>query len=154
MVADPAAVELLPVLEVIFDAPLPASAQERVTPRGAKGGVKQGQPWSAVPESFRYLKDIPQWPLPTDLKRWQEVDRAKVRATLLDCLGEMPPRPDPRKVKVIAKEDHGDYTLERFEFHNGVDMTVASCWYPRIARGRSQPSLACMATAASLAAAR
>ena len=36
----------------------------------------------------------------------------------------MPPRPDPRKVKVVSKEDHGDYTLERFEFHNGVDMVV------------------------------
>src|SRR5262249_52154396 len=40
------------------------------------------------------------------------------------CLGEMPARPDPRKVKVLSREDKGDYTLERFEFHNGVDMVV------------------------------
>jgi len=111
-------------LAVILATSSPAPAQERVTPKGAKGGVKQGEPWAAVPESFQYLKNIPQWPLPTDLKRWQEVDRAKVRATLLDCLGDMPPRPDPRMVSVVSKEDHGDYTLERFEFHNGVDMRV------------------------------
>jgi hypothetical protein len=76
-----------------------------------------------VPESFRSLK-IPEWPLPTDLKRWQEVDRPRTRATLLRCLGEMPPRPDPAKVKVVSREDMGDYILERFEFHNGVDMVV------------------------------
>src|SRR5262249_54682727 len=97
--------------------------QERVTPKEAKGGEKQGEPWAEVPETFRHLK-IPDWPVPTDLKRWQEVDREKTRAVLLHCLGEMPPRPDPKKVKVVSKEEFDDYTLERFEFHNGVDMVV------------------------------
>src|SRR5262245_11579067 len=101
----------------------PLSAQERVTPKEAKGGEKQGEPWAEVPESFRNLK-IPEWPIPTDLKRWQEMDRAKTRETLLRCLGEMPPRPDPKKVRVLSREDQGDYVLERFEFHNGVDMAV------------------------------
>lgn len=100
-----------------------APAQERVTPKAAKGGEKQGEPWAEVPESFRNLK-IPEWPLPTDLKRWQEVDRARTRETLLRCLGELPPRPDPKKVKVVSREDQGDYILERFEFFNGVDMVV------------------------------
>jgi dienelactone hydrolase len=100
-----------------------ASAQERVTPKEAKGGEKQGEPWAEVPESFRSVK-LPQWPVPTDLKRWQEVDRPATRATLLRCLGEMPPRPDPGKVEVLSKEDRGDYTLERIQFHNGVDMVV------------------------------
>src|SRR5215467_9865204 len=101
----------------------PLLAQVRVTPKEAKGGEKQGQPWAEVPETFRNLK-IPDWPVPTDLKRWQDVDREKTRATLLRCLGEMPPRPDPKKVKVVSKEEFDDYTLERFEFHNGVDMVV------------------------------
>jgi dienelactone hydrolase len=100
-----------------------AQGQVRVTPAAAKGGEKQGQPWAEVPEPFRGIK-IPEWPLPTDVERWQNVDRAKTRGTLLACLGEMPARPDPRKVRVISKEDHGDYILERFEFDNGVDMTV------------------------------
>jgi hypothetical protein len=102
---------------------LPLDAQVRVTPKEAKGGEKQGTPWAEVPETFKHMR-IPDWPMPTDLKRWQEVDRAKTRETLLHCLGEMPPRPDPRKVKVLSKEDHDDYLLERFEFHNGVDMVV------------------------------
>src|SRR5262249_35163947 len=98
-------------------------AQVRVTPKEAKGGQPQGEPWADVPEGFRNLK-IPEWPLPTDLKRWQDVDRAATRATLLKLLGEMPPRPDPAKVKVVSREEKDGYTLERFEFHNGVDMVV------------------------------
>lgn len=98
-------------------------AHDRVTPKAAKGGEKQGEPWAEVPEDFKSLK-IPEWPLPKDLKRWQDVDRLKTRGTLLQCLGEMPPRPDPSKVRVVSKEDMGDYIQEAFEFHNGVDMVV------------------------------
>lgn len=98
-------------------------AQERVTPKESKGGQKQNELWADVPESFRSVK-IPDWPLPADLKQWEQTDRAKTRATLLRCLGEMPPRPDPAKVKVISTEDKDDYVLERFEFHNGVDAKV------------------------------
>ena len=98
-------------------------AQIRVTPAASKGGEKQGEAWAEVPASFKQLK-IPDWPMPTDLKRWNEVDRAKTRLTLLQCLGDMPARPDPKKVKVVSKEEHDDYTLERFEFLNGVDMVV------------------------------
>jgi hypothetical protein len=105
------------------------AAQERVTPRQAKGGQKQGQPWAEVPESFRNLK-VPAWPVPSDLKTWQTKGRKKVRQTLLECLGEMPTRPDPSKVRIVSREDKGDYTLERIDFHNGVDMVV-----PGIPRG-------------------
>jgi hypothetical protein len=98
-------------------------AQVRVTPQTSKGGERQGEAWAEVPESFRKMK-IPDWPMPTDLKRWNEVDRAMTRATLLQCLGDMPPRPDPHKVKVLSREEHDGYTLERFEFYNGVDMVV------------------------------
>jgi pimeloyl-ACP methyl ester carboxylesterase len=98
-------------------------AQVRSTPKEAKGGEKQGTPWAVVPESFRGLK-IPDWPVPTDLQRWQDVDRDKTRTTLVRLLGEMPTRPNPGRVKVVSKEDRDGYTLERFEFHNGVDMVV------------------------------
>jgi hypothetical protein len=98
-------------------------AQVRATPKASKGGEKQGEAWAEVPESFKKIK-IPDWPMPTDLKQWNATDRDKTRTTLLQCLGDMPPRPDPSKVKVVSKEEHDDYTLERFEFHNGVDMVV------------------------------
>ncbi len=100
-----------------------AQGQLRVTPQAAKGGTKFGEPWAGIPESFRDL-GVPDWKVPGDLKRWQEVERPQVRKTLLELLGEMPARPNPAKVKVLSREDKGEFILERFEFFNGVDMTV------------------------------
>ena len=114
---------IFPIAIVLLTVLLSAQGQERVTPRAARGGAKQGAPWAEVPASFRNIR-IPEWPLPTDLERWHKRDRAKVRATLRDCLGEMPARPDPRQVRVVSREDRGDYIQERFEFDNGADMTV------------------------------
>src|SRR5262245_50082469 len=113
----------LSLICLILISSLPLAAQVRVTPKEAKGGEKQGEPWAEVPVSFKNMK-IPDWAVPTDLKRWQESGRARIRETLLHCLGEMPPRPDPRKVKVLSREAHDDYLVERFEFHNGIDMIV------------------------------
>ena len=111
------------MIRILIAAALLAPAQERVTPQSSKGGQKQVELWADVPESFRSVK-IPEWPVPTDLKQWEQADRAKTRATLMKCLGEMPPRPDPKAVKVTSHEEQEDYVVERFEFHNGVDMMV------------------------------
>jgi dienelactone hydrolase len=112
------------VLVIAFlTAAVPTGAQIRVKPESAKGGVKFGEPWAGIPDSFRNL-GVPEWPVPTDLAKWQAADRPKIRQTLLDLLGEMPARPDPAKVRVISREDKGEFILERFEFFNGVDMTV------------------------------
>jgi len=103
-----------------------AGAQIRVKPEAAKGGKNYGpyaEPHVGIPETFRDLK-IPDWPVPTDLKQWQETDRKKVREIVVGSLGDMPARPDPKLVRVLEKQDHEHYTLERFEFFNGVDMTV------------------------------
>lgn len=82
--------------------------------------------WGDVPEGFRVI-DFPDWPVPTDLERWTTSDRDATRKELLALLGKLPPRPDPRKVRVTSRERRErreGYTLERFEFHNGVDMVV------------------------------
>jgi dienelactone hydrolase len=79
--------------------------------------------WEGIPAEFRKLLP-PEWPLPTDLPRWQSVDRAKVRATVLQCLGDLPPRPEKLEVKTIGREELKDYVVERFAFHNGVDAMV------------------------------
>jgi hypothetical protein len=92
-----------------------AVAQTRVTPEKAKGGLEFGAPWADVPETFRDLK-IPDWPVPTDLPRWQAVDRPQTRQTVLQLLGELPPRPAPSHVKVVSRTEYDDYVLERIEF--------------------------------------
>src|SRR5688572_5118843 len=100
-----------------------ALAQVRAAPAKSQGGERQGTPWAEVPDTFRAMK-LPDWPVPTNLDKWQSTDRAATRNTLLQLLGEMPRRPDPAKVEVISTEDKGTYVLERFRFHNGADMVV------------------------------
>jgi dienelactone hydrolase len=101
----------------------PATAQDRVKPQSARGGEPQGKPWAEVPETFRNLK-LPDWPVPIDLERWQKADGPETRDVLIRLLGAMPPRPDPARVEVGSREEHDGYTLERFQFHNGVDAVV------------------------------
>jgi dienelactone hydrolase len=118
---------------IIPDSP----AQVIVTPKAAKGGEIQAEPWAGVPASFRKIK-FPDWPVPTERNRWEKQDRPQVRRTLLECLGEMPPRPDPHRVRVTSREDKPDYILERFEFENGVDATVPGIlMIPRNLQGRA-----------------
>jgi len=104
----------------------PVTAQVRVTPESSQGSTRYAQyaePWVDIPDTFRDF-GIPEWPVPVDLERWKTVDRVKVREVLLQCLGEMPKRPSVEQVKILSREEKEGFTLERFEFHNGVDMVV------------------------------
>ena len=98
-------------------------AQERATSPLSKGGTPLNAKWEGVPPEFRESLKLPAWPLPTNLSRWER-DRLEVRKTLLKLLGDLPPRPDPAKMRVVSSEDRGDFTLEKIEFHNGADALV------------------------------
>jgi len=98
-------------------------AQERVEPKQSRGGKPPRELWEDIPEEFRQ-RQFPEWPVPTDLRRWQEMDRGKTRNLVVACLGDLPPRPKQLEVRILGKEDHEHYRLERFEFRNGVDSVV------------------------------
>jgi dienelactone hydrolase len=100
-----------------------AAGRERATSPNSKGGTPLNGKWEGVPAEFRASLKLPEWPLPTDLRRWER-ERIDVRRTLVKLLGDLPARPDPAKVKVVATEDRGEFTLERIEFHNGADARV------------------------------
>jgi dienelactone hydrolase len=116
-----------------------AHAQFRVVPEKSNGSSRYAQyaePWVDIPDSFRDF-GIPDWPVPTDLQKWQATGRNEIRQILAQCLGEMPKRPDPAQVKVLSREDKGEFILERFEFFNGVDMTVPGILVvPKKAKGK------------------
>jgi dienelactone hydrolase len=115
----------------------PLEAQVRVIPQASKGGVKFGPAWEGAPEAFRNL-GVPEWTPPTDMQKWEKTDKPQIRRTLVELMGEMPERPNPAKVKVLSREDKEHYTLERFEFFNGVDMTVPGILaIPKNAEGKT-----------------
>jgi hypothetical protein len=108
--------------------------QERATSPNSKGGTPLNAKWDKVPPEFRESLKLPEWPLPTDLRQWER-DRIQVRQTLVHLLGDLPARPDPAKVRLVTREDRGDFTLEKIEFHNGADAIVPG--YVMVPKSRS-----------------
>lgn len=114
-----------------------AVAQERITPTSkTRGGRVLATPWSKASKGTQRLK-FPSWQIPGDLQRWNRVDRKEVHTTLMNCLGDLPKRPNPGNVKVLSREDKGDYWLERIEFDNGLDALVpGTVLIPKNGNGR------------------
>lgn len=103
--------------------PLYDQQTSRVSPAKSRGGKALPDAWVKAPPAWKNFP-FPEWPLPSKLKQWQETDRENVKKKLINCLGERPARPDPKAVKVLSREDKGDYWQETFEFHNGIDSLV------------------------------
>ncbi len=79
-------------------------------------------PWEGVPDGFRNLP-IGKLTIPGDLVAWKS-QREKVRRIVIDSLGEMPPRPSPKNVKIVSVDKKDGWRIEKFVFHNGVDSQV------------------------------
>jgi dipeptidyl aminopeptidase/acylaminoacyl peptidase len=65
----------------------------------------------------------PEFVVPGSREEWRQ-ERLRIRGTLESLLGNLPPRPATPAVKVLEREDRGDYILEKFEFDNGAGATV------------------------------
>src|SRR5688572_33432295 len=61
--------------------------------------------------------------VPTTRRAW-EGTRREVRSQLWHLLGKLPPRPRVPAVRVLSRDDKGDYLLEKFEFDNLAGATV------------------------------
>ena len=113
----------LPVVIVAMSVAAGAIGQERATSPHSKGGTPLTPKWAGIPAEFRDSLKLPSWPGPTNLAQWQR-DRIQVRETLVGLMGDLPVRPDPARVRIVATEDRGEFTLEKIEFHNGADAVV------------------------------
>ncbi len=132
---------LTPVLLACLCGTLSAFAQERATSPNSKGGTPLNAKWEGVPEEFRASLKLPEWPIPTDLARWER-ERGAVRAQLVKLLGDLPARPDPARVRVVSREDRGDFILEKIEFHNGAEAIVPGyVMLPKVAAGTKRPCI-------------
>jgi dienelactone hydrolase len=104
-----------PALLIAAAVALPAMPQE-------KPPAPLQQDWEGVPERFRNLP-IGKWNVPASLAQWKS-EREKVKKIVIDSLGDLPPRPSPRDVRVVATDQKDGYRIEKFVFNNGVDSMV------------------------------
>jgi dienelactone hydrolase len=66
---------------------------------------------------------VPPLTIPGTQSAW-ESQRLQIRAELNTLLGKLPPRPKVPQVQPLAREDRGDYIVEKFQFDNGAGATV------------------------------
>ena len=77
-----------------------------------------------VPEVYKRLK-FGEFQIPADSKTWKE-ERPKVLHTVVDSLGDLPPRPSPPQSRIVSRELRRGYTLEKIAISNGVDGEVSA----------------------------
>lgn len=99
-----------------------------------------------VPAAQRWLEGAPPVPelhVPATREAW-EARRLEIRAQIEALLGHLPQRPPQPSVHIRAREDRGDYLLERFEFDNGAGAVVPGCLLlPKTRPGRVPAILYC-----------
>ncbi len=66
---------------------------------------------------------VPELKVPPTVNEWQP-QRMNIRETLVNVMGNLPPRPKSTLTKVLSVEDRGTYTLEKFEFDNQAGAVV------------------------------
>ena len=85
----------------------------------------------------------PDFAAPSTRAEW-ETRRVAIRSELLTLLGRLPPRPSVPTVKVVSREDRGDYLLEKFRFDNGAGSVVPGyIFIPKHAPAKSPAILYC-----------
>lgn len=94
-----------------------AAALSVITPIQAQIETNVAQRWLAA------AAGVPEFRVPTSKPEW-ESRRREIRAQLWTLLGKLPPRPPVPAVQTMAREDRGDYFLEKFQFDNGAGALV------------------------------
>lgn len=66
---------------------------------------------------------VPDFHVSENLETWNN-QRKAIRDTLIKLMGDIPGRPKTPNVRIVAKENKGAYTLEKFEFNNEAGAIV------------------------------
>jgi dienelactone hydrolase len=80
---------------------------------------------------------------PASRAQWLE-QREQIRATLWKLLGTLPPRPTVPAVQTVSREDHGEFSVEKFIFDNLAGATVPGyLLLPKNSQGKLPAILFC-----------
>ncbi len=93
------------------------------------------QPWEGVPEHYAKWS-YPDFQFPENLIEWEK-ERINTRKTLINLLGDIPPRPLALEVNFISREEKSNFILEKFYINNEVDSWIP-CYlaFPKNSSGK------------------
>jgi lysophospholipase L1-like esterase/dienelactone hydrolase len=89
-----------------------------------------------VPKAYKELT-VGSFQVPPNAEAWQR-QRPAVLKTVLQSLGDLPPRPSPSRARVVSRELRRDYTLERVTIANTEASDVTALLL--IPEKRQQPA--------------
>lgn len=98
----------------------PASGPEAV----AAYQTAEAEQDAAVPEVFRTVA-VPVFAVPKTADEWAK-RRADVKAKVVATLGDLPPRPQTPKVRLVSAESRNGYRLETIRLDNGIDGEMSA----------------------------
>ncbi len=120
--ADAVADCVLRQLAIVRYKPLPAPASG---PQAAADYRKdQAERDALVPKAVKELR-APELRLPENAAAWKE-RRPELLKQVTESLGDLPPRPSPPKVRLVARELRPGYTLERVALDDGIGGEVSA----------------------------
>lgn len=94
-----------------------------------------------VPAAFKHLKTGTFVP-PADEAAWAK-QRPEVYKRVVESLGELPPRPSPPRGRVVSREFHPGFVLEKVVLDNGADGFVSALMMIPPRSGK-QPAILCL----------
>lgn len=80
---------------------------------------------AAVPAAYKQRLPIGKFPMPADAAAWQQ-QRPAVLRTVVQSLGDFPPRPAPAVSRVVSRELRPGYTLDRVALDNGEGQEISA----------------------------
>lgn len=93
------------------------------------------EPWEGVPQHYKKW-DYPDFQFPNKLSNWEE-ERAKTKNTLVQLLGDIPPRPGHLNVRTISRQEMDGFVLEKLYIDNEIDTWIpAYLALPSNAKGK------------------
>jgi dienelactone hydrolase/lysophospholipase L1-like esterase len=77
-----------------------------------------------VPGAYRHLP-VGEFRIPADSESWR-ARRPTLLRTVLQSLGDLPPRPSPPQARIVSREIRPGYALEKVAIGNGLDGEVTA----------------------------
>jgi dienelactone hydrolase/lysophospholipase L1-like esterase len=122
LLADAVADCVLRQLTIVSYQPLKAPAAGKQA--GDAYRKKELEQDALVPEAFKKLP-IGKFQVPASAEDWKK-QRPEALRRVMASLGDLPTRPAPQKPRVVSREIHSHFTLERVAIDNGVDGEVSA----------------------------